>query len=53
MCVLTTQCMSVVISLHPHKHEYYEMAFLGFLWKQVLRQIGADEKNNQIFEKKS
>ena len=53
MCVLTTQCMSVVISLHPHKHEYYEMAFLGFLWKQVLRQIGADEKSNQSFEKKN
>ena len=31
MCVLTTQRLSVVISLHPHKHEYYEMAFLGFL----------------------
>ena len=52
MCVLTTQRMSVVISLHPHKHEYYDMAFLGFLWKQVLRQICSDEKNNQSFEKK-
>lgn len=31
MCVLTTQYMSLIISLHSQKHEFYELALLGFL----------------------
>lgn len=43
MCVLTTQRMSVVISLYPGCYEYYDMVFLVSC-EQVLRQICSDEK---------
>lgn len=36
--LLSTQCMSRLISLHPHKRGYHQLASLEFPWKQVLRQ---------------